>query len=449
MLAVLVIVLFQSAVGPVADWMAKQRQSTNEGLRRFQWLDSGAPPASCVGPACGMAAVPLSTARQVGGPGSATVTVRMLWPAPVLIEAGPGRHLVAVGATDGRHPVVARPHDAQADDEDAKDTRPVLLANEVQRDGSSLPITVPAEGFVSAWALDGEHAAQLTPWNRPAHDDPNGYSQLAAIERKSQWQALKMRAIQFQPVPPVVEAMVLRAAVVQPIQVGDAMVLDWQADGALQKSHSQLVPHRNAVGWVTQVQEQGENLRLKVQIPRSSPYGSGHWLWRRLDGMAPGAAPLPSLVQALFFKPGELLGGAPDWSRLERSFFNLPVGEGLRAPAAALDPRCADSAGPARACVWALLQGVAVPVQVNVQPLPGGEVSLVERAVFAGKALRPADWAALPRALRSAYGSPSVPGPSPSRTLLDAKAGTLLQPQPWLRAGLPVSVAKSDPGAKP
>jgi hypothetical protein len=96
-----------------------------------------------------------------------------------------------------------------------------------------------------------------------------------------------------------------------------------------------------------------------------------------------------------------------------------------------------------------MLQGVAVPVQVSVQPLPGGDLALTERAVFAGKALRPADWAALPRALRRTYGSPSVQGPRPSRPLLGASARTLLVPQPWLKAGLPVSLAARTGGGTP
>lgn len=123
----------------------------------------------------------------------------------------------------------------------------------------------------------------------------------------------------------------------------------------------------------------------------------------------------------------------------------------MRAPVAALDPGCAEPAAPAHACVWVMLQGVAVPVQVSVQTQPGGELSLTERPVLAGKALLSGDWAALPREFRRAYGSPSngSPGnlksgtqaPLLSRNLLDANTTALLVPQPWLKAGLPVSVA--------
>ncbi len=197
---------------------------------------------------------------------------------------------------------------------------------------------------------------------------------------------------------------------------------------------------------VTQVQEIGQYLRMKVQIPRTSPYGSGHWLWHRLDGVAEGAPTLPNDVRAVFFKPGEMIGATPDWWLLESLFSKLPEVDVMRAPAAAFDARCAEPTAPTHSCVWVLLQGVAVPVQVSVQPLAGGDLAFTERSTFAGKALRPADWAALPSPFRSAYGSPSVPGPQPSRLLLDATTRTLLVPQPWLQAGLPVSVNASAQG---
>ena len=438
---VLVVLLFLvPLVGGLADWMVLQPGSASGGVRSFQWVDSGAPPPSCSGAACGMALLPLSIGRQVGGNGSAMVTARILWPAPQVIDSGPDAYLEVVGATDRLHPVVQRPDDESSEDAPANDLRPVQLANEIQKDGRSRPIMVPTEGFVSAWTQVGDQDEQLTPWTRPTELDRNGHSQDAAIERGRQWRALKMRRVQFQPVPPVVEVDVLRVALLEPIQTGYVMVFDWQAGGVLEVKHSQLVPSRSAVGVVTQVQEIGQYLRMKVQIPRTSPYGRGHWLWHRLDGVAQGVPTLPNDVRALFFKPSEMLGATPDWWLLESVFSKLPEVEVMRAPAAAFDASCAELAGPNQSCVWTVLQGVAVPVQVSLQPLAGGDFSLTERSVFAGKALRPADWAALPGQFRSVYGSPSVPGPKPSRLLLDATTRTLLTPQRWLKAGMPVSV---------
>ncbi len=446
-LALVVMLFFVPLVGNLADWMVMHPAGTSDGVRSFHWVDSGAPPPTCSGPACGMATLPLTTSRQVGGPGTAMVTARILWPAPTVIDAGPDAYLEVVGATDGLHPVVQRPYkDASDEDTPANTTEPVQLANEVQKGGSRSPVMVPVEGFVSAWATVDDNSEQLTAWARPAEPDRNGHSQQAAIERGRQWRALKMRRVQFQPVPPVVEVDVLRAALLEPIQMGYVMVFDWQAGGVLENRRSQLVPSRSATGVVTQVQEIGQYLRMKVQIPRTSPYGSGHWLWHRLDGVAEGAPTLPHDVRAVFFKPGEMLGATPDWRLLESLFSKLPEAEVMRAPAAAFDARCAEPTAPTHSCVWALLRGVAVPVQVSVQPLAGGDLAFTERSTFAGKALRPADWAALPNPFRSAYGSPSVPGPQPSRLLLDPTTRTLLVPQPWLQAGLPVSVNTPAPG---
>lgn len=442
-LALLFVPLFVSLVGVLTDWKLQQSESTTDGVRSFQWVETDSVKPTCVGPACGMATLPMHTARQVGGAGSSKVTARILWPSPMVIDASPGTYLEAVGATDGLHPVVERPRNAQSEGDANNDTRPVLLANEVQRDGTSRPIMVPAEGFVSAWAVDGESAEQLTAWARPAEVDRRGYSRDASVERNRQWRSLKMRAVQFQPMPPVLEVDVLRAALLDPIQVGHVMVFDWQADGALQTIQSQLVPSRNVVGVVAQVQEMGQYLRVKVQVPRTSPYGTGHWLWHRLDGVASSAPALPNYVQAVYFAPGEMLGATPDWGLLERAFFSLPVGDVMRVLVSALDPTCAEPPALPHSCVWVMLHGVAVPVQVTAQPLAGGDVSLTEHAVFGGIALRAADWAMLPREVRSAYGRPSGLSSKPGRTLLDPKTNMLLAPQPWLKAGMPVSVAVS------
>ncbi len=448
-LALFAMLLAVPMVGAMADWMLKHREGTAGGVRPFVWEDFDAPPPTCVAAACGMATLPLEMGRQVGGAGSVTVTAHILWPAPQVIDASPGTHLQVVGAIDGLHPLVQRPSDTPPTDEPASDTSPLLLAYEVQKDGRTRPVVVASEGFVSAWAQEGDGADQLTSWTRPAAPDYHANSQAAAIERGRQWRAMKMRSIRFQPVPPVVEMDVLRGALLEPVAVGHAMALDWQAGGILGGRQSQAVPSRSLLGVVTQVQELGQYLRIKVQIPHTSSYGSGHWLWLRLDGVAPDAQVLPNDVRAVFFKPSEMLGATPDWWQLERAFFKLPEVEVMRAPAAALAPACAEPAAPSHSCVWVMLQGVAVPVQVSVQPLPGGDLALTERAVFAGKALRPADWAALPRAFRSAYGSPSVQGPKPSRPLLGASTRTLLVPQPWLKAGLPVSLAARTGGGTP
>ncbi|MBK9216959.1 MAG: hypothetical protein IPL70_00010 [Uliginosibacterium sp.] len=327
-------------VGSVADWMVENRNNANDGMRQFQWTDSDEQEPGCVGAACGMATVPLRTSRQVGGAAGTLVTARIRWPAPVVIEARSGTYLEVVDAIDAQHPVVQHPFDAQTEDGTADDTRPVLLANEVQDNGTRRPVMVPDEGFVSAWAQHGDSAGQFTAWAKSAGPNRNGNNQEAEITQSSQWRALRMRSVQFQPMPPVIEVDILRAALLDPIRVGHAMVFDWRKDGALQTIQTQLVPSRSMVGVITQVQEAGKYLNIKVQIPRTSPYGAGHWLWHRLDGLASGEPLLPNHVQAMFFPPGDMLGTTSDWGLLEHAFRNLPVGEVMRAPVTALDPTC-------------------------------------------------------------------------------------------------------------
>lgn len=131
----------------------------------------------------------------------------------------------------------------------------------------------------------------------------------ASIERSRQWRAMKMRKVQFQPVPVLLE----------PVPVGHVMAFEWQTGGVL-SGGSQLVSSHSGVGVVTQVQVMGQYLRIKVHIPCTSPYGRGHWLWHRLDGVPPGVPVLPNDVRAVFFKPGEVPGATPDWRQLERVF---------------------------------------------------------------------------------------------------------------------------------
>ena len=99
-LAVLVVVFSVPLVGSLADWMVMHRGSTSTGLRPFLETNPDAPPPSCVASACVMATLPLQRVRQVGGEGSVTVTARMLWPVPVVIQASPGTYLEVVGAVD-------------------------------------------------------------------------------------------------------------------------------------------------------------------------------------------------------------------------------------------------------------------------------------------------------------------------------------------------------------
>jgi len=448
-LVLLSVPLWVSLAGVLADAMARRNQSSSDGVRPFRWVQADAAPASCVGQACGPASLPLHRGRQVGGAGSARVTARMLWPAPLLFDASPGTYLQAVGTSDPVHPVAERHPAPTTDDAPPLDAQPILLAEEVQKDGKRRPVTVTVEGFVSAWVAADQDAESWTVWRRPVEPKYGNEREAAALERNREWRSLRLRRLQFQPMPLEVDVEVPRAAMIDPVQAGHVMVFDWREDGALQREQTQLVPSRSGVGLVTQALEVGQTLRLKVLIPRRSPYGSGHWLWHRLDGAAQDAPPLPSQVQALFFAPAAPMGTEPEWGVLEQAFAKLPVGEAMRVPAAALDPGCADPATPAQGCVWAVLQGVAVPVQVHAQALPGGDVQLTERAVFAGKALRAADWARLPQAVRSTYGRPTAIGPQLSRPLLDSHVDRLLLPQPWLKAGLAVGVATTSPGVTP
>lgn len=435
-LAIIGIMLLGPSAVIVADWIALHQFGASSGLRPFLWEDFEAPAPPCVAAACGMATLPLQAKRQVGGAGGVIVSARILWPAPLVIDASPNTYLQAVGAEDMFYPLVQRADNDAPVDASSTAAEPLLLANEVDSDGNTRPIVVPSEGLVSAWALADDPPDQLTQWARPPSVSSNTFSVKEEQEHRQEWRALKMRTIRFQPVPSEIELDVLRSALPGPVEVGHEMVLDWQKDGVLSGDRDRPWPSHSMLGAVTQIRELGQYLRIKVQIPRKVSQGNQHWLRSRLEGAAvfQGSPVLPNEVRAMFFKPNELLGATPDWGQLEGALQQLPEAETLRAPMAALDPACAEPRHPSNSCVWLALDGVAVPVQVSVEPLPGNIIGLSERAIFAGKALRSTDWAAMPRMFRRNYGSPSRP-------LLNSSTQALLVPQPWLKAGLPVSVA--------
>ena len=453
-LTVLAVLAAVPLVGALADWLVKQREGTSAGVRSFLWKNTG-PPPNCVGTACAMATLPLATYQQAGGNNSTAVAAVIDWPAPQLLTASSDSYYEMVGNADRSRPTVERidrdskRSDSSAD-EPANNTRSIQLGNEVQPGGNRRPITVDTEGFISAWTEDGAPALNsLTPWSRPA-PNPNDHTQQAAIERKRQWMAMKVRSLQYQPVPTQLALDVLRAAVTQQIASGDVMVFDWQDTGVLDGLFTQVAPARSMLGLVTQVQEIGQHQRLSVYVPRSSLYSGGrHWISQRLGEVPIGSPVLPSEVNALFFKPMGMLGATPSWEQMERSFQKLPRADVLRAPGIAADPGCVEPALPSNACVWVQLHGVAVPVQVSVLALTNGNVALTERAVFAGKAIRAEDWAAMPRAFRREFGSPSELGTAVSRKLLSGNTKLLIAPQPWLKAGLRVSLAQPRPVGKP
>jgi hypothetical protein len=455
-LTVLTLMLAVPLAGVTADWLVKQRETTKSGVRSFVSKESDSAASNCLGTACGMATLPMTTYRQVGGTNSTAVTARIRWPSPISVSASPGAYFEWAAGQDRISSVVERGRQPATQLSDsaaqgsANDSYALLLANEVQKDGKRGPINVDAEGFVSSWTLDGEQAlGRSTAWAPADTGGVNDATQQAANDRRHQWQGMKVHSFQFQPVPTSVEVDILQVEGVNPITAGDVMAFDWQGTGVLDGQFQQVVPSRSMLGVVTTSQDMGQNLRLIVHIPRSSLYsGGGHWLWQRLRAVPVGAPALTPEVRAVFFKPPDKLGVAPAWERMERIFQKLPLVEILRAPLSATDPLCTEPVALSHSCVWVALHGIAVPVQVTVQILADGYVAVTERAVFAGKAIRSADWALMPREFRQSYGYPSGLGPELTRKVL-VGSQLLLSPQPWLKAGLPVSAASPQVSSKP
>lgn len=432
------------AVGALADWMVEKHDETNRGVRSFLWSDAETVQQVCKGQACRMSAVSMIVKRRPGGEKSTVSSARIHWPAPLIFEASAGAHLEVVGATDALHPVVAQNSSSGESDENESVPFPlsILLANEVRSDGSRRPVTVQAEGFISASALDSDSSSDkhLTPWSPPAEPDRNSGSQEAAIARAKQYLALKFRSIQFQPIPEILEIEVLREAFNNVSPLGHVVMFDWRAEDLHEATHPQIIPSRSMLGNVIQAKEIGQHFRLQVRIPRTHPYGTGHWIWQRLNGMESGKQVLPSVVNSTIFPPRGTLGATPEWSLLEREFHALPIEEVRHAPRSALDSTCAQSDNPTTSCVWVVRYGVATPLQVRVQSLPSGEVSLSERAVFAGKSILAKDWRAMPREFRREFGAPSDVALVVRRPILGGNTDVLIEPKPWLKAGLAVSL---------
>jgi hypothetical protein len=457
LLTLLGLILLVPITGATADWLVKQNEGNKKGVRPFLYAFSDTSPPICVGNACNLSTLPITSLIQPGGEASIAAAAHILWPAPVLIQASPDTYLEVVGATDRRSPSVERKGGKGSATTGSNfenlgiDSTPLLIAYEVHANGNRRPILVDTEGFLSAWGQDGLiPSGQLTPWAPAVALESKDQTQNAATEHIKQLRDMKMHTIQFQPVPNAIELDVFRSALIEQIQPGYVMVFDWQLSGVLNGQFHQVVPSRSMIGVVKHSQEIGQYLRLKVEIPRSSPYGgSNHWLGTRLRALQQGEQTLLSDVQAVFFRPNQMLGATPNWTLLERIFQELPMANVLRVAMGAIDPKCAEPAIPSNSCIWVRLHGVAVPVQVSTRAIGGNDLAISERAVFAGKALRAVDWAAMPTEFRREFGSPSELGDAVSRNLLGANTRLLIAPQPWLKAGLTVSIDdKSGPVKK-
>lgn len=407
----------------------------------------------CSGVLCGVAAVVPAVQSLPSGAGFISARAQLVLPPPIVVQAPEGGYLQAVGVIDERKPIVQRPESSKDTLDNGSDfADPVVIAL-VHRAGEEKPIKVDSEGFITAWRLMDADSKQATVTWIPPPEDANADSTAAAKARRAQWNQLKFRSLQFQPVPRLFGLRLANTAQSRAIAAGSIAVLAW-GDGrpALTPNSNQLVPRNGVVGVVRAVTSVEPAVELQVEVPRSTLYGRGHWLWLRMDGMPSHEAVLPAQINVDFFVP-EIPEAAQmpvdqdhyTAERLAIAYSKLPR-EGMRVlPSTALDAACAQPAAPSHACVWAEIAGVAVPVQVSVLNMGAQRVGIRERGVFAGKSIAPAHWAKLPVQVRLALSGGDTTGATLARPALSTQTPILLSPLPASAVGQGVSTRMQTP----
>ncbi len=406
----------------------------------------------CAGALCGLAAVVPAVQSLPTGAGFVSARAQLVLPPPTLVQAPEGGYLQAVGVVDERKPVVQRPARLNTLDHDPESSGPIVMAL-AHRGGEAKPVVVQDEGFVTAWSLIDADSQQADVMWTPPPKNANADSTDSAKARRVQWNQLKFRSLQFQPVPRLVGLRLASTEQTRAITVGSIAVLAW-GDGrpALTPYTDQIVPSNGVAGVVRAVTSVDPAVELQVEVPRSSAYGEGHWLWLRMNGMPGHEAVLPTQIYADFFVPDipeaeKMTLGQDRYtaSRIATAYSKLPRESMRVVPSTAADTACAQPAAPHHACVWAEIAGVAVPVQVSVVDRGARRVGIRERGVFAGKSIAPDHWASLPVQVRRALSGGDTASAALARPALGAKTPIVLNPLPATAVGQSVGTRVSNP----
>jgi hypothetical protein len=400
--------------------------------------------APCSGALCSVQAVVPRFQTLPAAKGYVSTTAVLQLPPALTLNAPEGGFIQVVGMSRADPPVLARK--AVGWDEVAADAGPLTLAN-LMLGETTQAVRVDDEGYLLAWALlDDAPGSEPRRWTPDSQGTPNRSKTTLNGQGPGAWPDRKLRTLRFQPMPRTIDVVVANDNQAGDIPVGQVAVISWGTTPPANDNSSQLSTAKGMVGVVRAVKEQGSQRIFSVELPRETPYGgSNHWLVNRMHTMGADAAVIPLDVRVEFFAPAqpEPQAGSEDrsgraaFTRLERQYFKLPRVEMKTVATSALDFECAAPRANDHACLWAALEGVAVPVQVKVWHRMGAQAFVHERSTFAGKPVTADHWAALPSAVRRnmlRYGSP-----------IRDKVPVALKPLPPQAAGQPIGTEVRQP----
>jgi hypothetical protein len=393
-------------------------------------------PAPCAGALCGVYAVVPGVQTLPATKGYVSTTAVLQLPPVLTLNAPEGGFLQVLGWSKTAPPVLT--HKANAADEVTLSAGSLVLANLMLGDATK-PFTVEDEGYVLDWALlDDAPGSEPRRWLPNTQGASHRAKTVVDPHGESAWSDRKLRTLRFQPVPRTIELAIATVHHEGSIPVGQVAVLSWSTTPPSTHA-SQHSPDRGTIGVVRAVREQEGRSVLSVELPRETPYGgSGHWLTNRMQHLGADVAVLPPEVRVEFFAPTqseretgpqEGLGRAA-FSRLENQYVKLPRVAMKVVPASALDFECAVPRASDHACLWAAVEGVAVPVQVTVWHRDSAKAFVQERSAFAGKPVTAAHWAVLPSSARRQI----LRNPPPIRD----QVPVALKPLPLQAAGQPL-----------
>lgn len=442
----------------VANWADTRRNGPTwfdapSQLWDFRLSEKNATAPPCAGELCNALGINSLVQDAPTGAGFVALRAQVLLPPNIIIEAREGEYLQATGITDAVVPKLQYPTRKNEEGRLFVDFDSPLVLAKLWKGQAQRSIEVSEEGYLVSWSLAGTPPdSALQAWTPPPKVRSED-SQREAIARSQEWQAMKFRSLRFQPVPKLLRLRVPAMAQTQAIGPGYLVLLQWGGGLSGPPANAQIIADAAVLGVVRAKAAEGDSVVVSVEVPRTTSYGSSHWLYHRLSDLPAGQAVIPAEVGAQFFAPAvsdistwpqEEASGA--FARFEMAYNKLPRASMRSLPASALDPNCVQPVLPNNGCVWAQVHGVALPVQVTTVDFGRGQVGVQERGVFAGKSIAPAHWSKLPAsARRELLGSGPANGTALAIAALQASTPILLKP---LRAdavgkGLSVRVAES------
>jgi hypothetical protein len=258
------------------------------------------------------------------------------------------------------------------------------LMDEILPTSEIRPVRLEKEGYFLAWERsDASLDEPAMQWN-----STEGRTRLLPTAR--------FRRLTFQPVARVFSA-VLTDVQASDVAPHSRIILFTEPTTSLQA----VFNSRGMVSATITAVTQGAAGELLASIePLSNGDRTGiyeHWMTARLDQRSDITRFGKQGLLAIILPPED---AGDDRRSLASEPHQMPRIPLHVVPKSAVDKQCSIDHAPSTGCVWSLIAGEAVAVQVKTIQLSDEEVAVLERELFAGEPIAPAQWRQLSAAVR-------------------------------------------------